>query len=252
MDSVGEQLRPEVIEAVSFDVNGTLIHSPRLGAIYAEVLARHDRGVDEVRLEAAIRQVWVELECARLPGSDRFCGPGGARQFWSRFADRVCLHLDLEPPSRFAKAELFDRFSRGEAWVVFDEVEDVLRCLGSAGYRLAILSNWDERLPRLLADLDLERYFEAIVFSSAVGVEKPFPPIFSVLLETLDLQPEAVLHVGDRNREDIEGAIGVGMQAFRVDRRDGGEESRDLTSVVELLQTGVVIEMDETSRRSDG
>jgi len=251
MDSVGEQLRPELVEAVSFDVNGTLIHSPRLGAIYAEVLARHGRGVDEDRVEAAIRQVWVEFDCAQLPGSDRFCVSGGAREFWSRFADRVCLHLDLEPPSRFAKAELFDRFSRGEAWVVFDEVEEVLRCLDSAGYRLAILSNWDERLPKLLADLDLARYFEAIVFSSAVGVEKPFPQIFSALLETLDLEPETVLHVGDRNREDIEGATGVGMQAFRVDRRDGEKESRDLTSVVESLRTGVAIDMDETGMRRE-
>ncbi|MEJ2084791.1 MAG: HAD-IA family hydrolase [Acidobacteriota bacterium] len=251
MDSVGERLRPELIEAVSFDVNGTLIHAPRLGAIYAEVLARHGRETDEDRLEAAIRQVWVEVECTRLPGSDRFGGPGGAREFWSRFADRVCSHLDLEPPSRFAKAELFDRFSRAESWVVFDEVEAVLKGLDSAGYRLAILSNWDERLPRLLADLDLARYFEAIVFSSAVGVEKPFPGIFSALLEALDLEPETVLHVGDRSREDVEGAIGVGMQAFRVDRREG-EETRDLTSVAGLLEIGLAIEMDEFNMRYDG
>lgn len=231
-----ESSRPECIVAVSFDVNGTLIHSPRLGAIYADVLARHGYETRPEQIEATIRQVWLEMDCASPPGGDRFSGdPGGTRGFWSRFVDRVCAYLQVAPASRFAKAELFDRFARAESWEVFEEVPSVLKTLREAGYRLAVLSNWDERLPALLAELELGHYFEVVVFSSEVGVEKPFTGIFESLLSTLALPPQAVLHVGDRRREDEEGAIGAGMQALRV-TRDGPEtEPRGLRSVLDLL-----------------
>jgi putative hydrolase of the HAD superfamily len=235
MDTGTESFQPRLIEAVSFDINGTLIHSPRLGTIYSEVLSRHGLEVEADRLEAAVHLVWAEFDCAARPGADRFSSNhGGARDFWSRFADRVCIHLDLGRPSRFAKAELFERFCQAEAWEIFDEVVAVLNRLDEAGVRLAVLSNWDERLPKLLTNLGLIGYFESVVFSSQVGVEKPFPEIFSCLLDSLDLPPEAVLHVGDREREDIEGAIGVGMQAVRI-CRDG--QGAGMTELTELLET---------------
>ena len=37
-----------MIQAVTFDVTHTLIHSPRLGEIYAEILGRH--GVEITRI----------------------------------------------------------------------------------------------------------------------------------------------------------------------------------------------------------
>lgn len=236
MDAVTESFRPRSIEAVSFDVNGTLIHSPRLGTIYSEVLSRHGIQVDANRLEAAVHIVWAEFDCAARPGVDRFSSDrGGAREFWSRFADRVCLHLDLERPSQFAKAELFDQFARAEAWDVFAEVFEVLNRLEEAGVRLAVVSNWDERLPKLLSELGLSGYFESVVFSSQVGVEKPFPEIFLRLLDNLDLPPEAVLHVGDREIEDVEGALGVGMQAVRVGRGGQGTGMKDLSVLLEAI-----------------
>ena len=228
--------RSESVEAVSFDVNGTLIHSPDLGAIYAEVLARHGSSADPEQIENVIRQVWLEMDCASPPGGDRFSSdPAGSRGFWSRFVDRVCVYLEIAPPSRFAKAELYDRFARAESWEVFDDVPNVLQTLREAGYRLAILSNWDERLPVLLTDLDLAQYFEVVVFSSQVGVEKPFAGIFDSLLRTLGLPPAAVLHVGDRLREDEEGALGAGMQALRITRGGAEAEPGGMRAVVDLL-----------------
>ena len=39
------------VRAISFDINGTLIHSPRLGEVYAEILGRH--GIDKCH--------WIEF-----------------------------------------------------------------------------------------------------------------------------------------------------------------------------------------------
>ena len=81
-----------------------------------------------------------------------------------------------------------------------------------------MVSNWDERLPPLLDDLGLGRRFDAVVYSAAVGVEKPDPRIFLHALERLGVEPEDAVHVGDSAREDVEGALAAGMEALHLVR----------------------------------
>jgi putative hydrolase of the HAD superfamily len=233
--NTGNDLRARPLRAVTLDVNGTLIHPPRLFEIYSEVLARHGTRVDPFELEPIVRLVWQELECSVRFGEDRFAAhPGGARGWWGHFADRVCEHLGVDEPSRFAKSELYDRFARGAAWEIYPEVPRVLDQLAARGVRMAVVSNWDERLPELLEDLGLAATFEAIVYSAAVGAEKPHPAIFQRALDLLGEPPSAVLHVGDRRQQDVEGAEALGMQALYLDRHKGQGDVEDLTGLLEL------------------
>ncbi len=231
--STGIDLRARPVRAITLDVNGTLIHPPRLFDIYSEVLAKHGIEVDPMELESVVRLVWQELECSVRFGEDRFAAhPEGARGWWGRFADRVCEHLGVERPSRFAKSELYDRFARAEAWEIYPEVSQVLNQLAARGVRLAVVSNWDERLPELLEDLGLAAGFEAIVYSAAVGAEKPHPAIFQRALDLLGEPPPLALHVGDRRREDVEGAQALGMRALHLDRHRGQGDLDDLTGLL--------------------
>ena len=223
------------IRAVTFDVTGTLIHSPHRGEIYAEVLTRHGRAVEPRELERLIGEVWRELAIAAPAGRDRFnAHPGGARGFWARLLDRILEHLGQGPATPFAAAELYARFARADAWEVYAGVFPALSHLADSGLRLAVIANWDERLPALLADLGLAERFETIVYSQEVGCEKPDPRIFRIALDRLELLAEEVLHIGDRRREDYEGAISVGMEA-RILSRSGRGDLSDLREVPGLL-----------------
>lgn len=219
--------------AVTFDVTHTLVACPRLGEIYAEVLARHGVAASPGAVRATIPVVWQELACAASPAADRFATHSeGARGFWRRFVERVCEHLGSPPPSRFAAAELYDRFARADAWEVFPDVRPALAELRRRGLRLGVISNWDERLPLLLERLELASFFDAVAVSALVGVEKPHPRMFSAALAELGVGKAAwALHVGDSRREDVEGAEGVGMRALHLVR--GGSEG-DLASLAEL------------------
>jgi putative hydrolase of the HAD superfamily len=237
--STADYGQAQPIRAITLDVNGTLIHPPRLFEIYTEVLGRHGIEVDPFAVESVIRLVWQELACAARFGEDRFAShPEGARGWWGRFADRVCEHLGVERPSRFAKSELYDRFAKAEAWEIYPEVPRVLDRLTAKGVRLAVVSNWDERLPGLLEELDLAAGFQAIVYSAEVGAEKPHPIIFEHALRLLDAPPSLTLHVGDRRREDLEGAQAIGMQALLLDRHKGQGDLEDLTGLLDLWRLG--------------
>lgn len=207
------------LRAVTFDVTHTLIHAPRLAAIYREVMARHgllERFASEDEAEEAIRGTipvaWQELACRGGPKQDRFATfEDGAEGFWHRFLERLSAHLELPAPSRFASAEIYQRFAQGDSWEIYADVPPALRELRRLGLRLGVVSNWDHRLPGLLDDLGLAQSFDAVVYSAELGLEKPHPGIFRACLAELGVAPEEALHVGDRKIEDAEGAEALGM-----------------------------------------
>lgn len=231
-----------MIRAVTFDVTHTLIHCPRLGEIYAEVLGRHGISVPAPEAGRLVRLVWQELACAADPARDRFTShPEGPQGWWKRFLERLCEHLEVPAPSRFAAAELFARFARAEAWEVYPDVEATLGALRARGLRLGVISNWDPRLPDVLDRLDLARFFDAVVYSSAVGAEKPDCRIFLAALRGLDVTAEEALHVGDGRLEDVEGAQAVGMRALHLTRGRGAGSLRDLSRLPALLERGQLV-----------
>lgn len=239
--SVGPPRPGRGVAAVTFDVNGTLLRPRNLGAVYREVFRRHglpvETGDDEVTL--VVRRVWDELACLTDGSTDRFSShPEGARGWWRRFAERVAEHLGVPPPSRFAFRELYERFASPDAWTVFPDAPAALDVLAERGVGRAVVSNWDERLPQVLEGVGLAARLEAVVHSSAVGYEKPDPRVFRAVLERLGVDdPGEAVHVGDRLREDVEGAVALGMRGVLLDR--GGqlpEVPEPATAVIRSLE----------------
>jgi len=64
-----------------------------------------------------------------------------------------------------------------------------------------------------LAALGLADFFDAVSFSSEVGVRKPHPAIYADALRKLGADPSRTLFVGDRVREDVQGPQAQGMRA---------------------------------------
>ena len=222
-----------MIEAISFDATGTLFTARDLGGDYARILERHGITLTPAELRSTVVQVWRELGCVADPAQDRFARhPRGARGFWRDVLDRVCALSSVVRPSAFAAAELFDHFGRGEAWRLYDDATPALETLAAAGLRLVVASNWDERLPGVLDALGIGERFESVVFSAAVGFEKPHPNLFAAVARRLDLPPERILHVGDRRLEDLEGAQSAGFAALLLAR--GADQAGDLDSLAEI------------------
>jgi putative hydrolase of the HAD superfamily len=213
-----------MIRALTFDATGTLFTPRDVGGTYARVLSRHGVGIEPAEVVRLLPEVWREFACAARPERDRFAShPDGARGFWRDVVVRVCLRAGSEPPPPFAVAELFETFARADAWRLYPEVVATLDALAALGLRLAVVSNWDERLPRLISALGLAPRFEAIVVSQSIGVEKPHPAIFRAALERLGVSAEETVHIGDRRLEDVEGAEAAGLHALWLARSGGGD-----------------------------
>ena len=85
--------------------------------------------------------------------------------------------------------DLYQRFALAESWKLYEDVLENLEILREKGFRLAMISNWDSRLPALIEQLGIHRFFEKVTVSALCGYEKPHPAIFQIALEDTGLQP---------------------------------------------------------------
>lgn len=206
------------------DAGETLI-GPRtsFGAIYARVLRGHGQALEAEAVERGLRAGWAEMNRAIPTGADRYAWfPGGETGYWLRFVEETLLRTPgiEDAPALAARAldDLRDAFRDPAAWRVYDDVVPALDALRAAGARLAVVSNWDSRLPSLLGALGLASYFDAVVVSHVEGVEKPAPELFLRAVARLGADPGRTLHVGDVPALDADGARAAGLACVLVDR----------------------------------
>ena len=82
---------------------------------------------------------------------------------------------------------------------------------------MAVVSNFDHRLPNILQDLEIYDYFENVTTPSETGVAKPDRRIFDAALEGLGEPGRRSIYVGDRAIEDVAGARRAGLIPIPVE-----------------------------------
>jgi HAD superfamily hydrolase (TIGR01662 family) len=135
-----------------------------------------------------------------------------------------------------ARDAFFSMYVGAEFFTLYPDVPDTLRQLHEAGYRLGVVSNWESRLQKLCASHGIDCYFDFWVVSEIEGYSKPHPQLYRRALELADARPDEVLHVGDKLREDVEGAAQVGIKTVLLDRAGAiADYEPRITSLPELL-----------------
>ena len=120
---------------------------------------------------------------------------------------------------------------------LYDDAIPTLDHLRDAGFKLAIVSNWDTPLDPLTERLGIADYFDAITAShdERVRSAKPDPHIFNYTLAKVGVSAEEVVHVGDTYAADIVGARNAGIRPILIDR-DGTQTGRWRETVQSLSE----------------
>lgn len=207
-------------KAVTLDVGNTLLYcDPSPPEIYAAALSRLGRRVEAVEVAPVFRDAWAERQRQTPLGVDRYgAAPGGERAWWGTLLQEILVRLDHDAPWQHLLDELYAAFTAADVWRLYDDALSTVTGLRERGLKVAVISNWDSRLPGILAGLGVDSLFETITVSALEGVEKPAPAIFARTVERLGLSAAEVLHVGDSPLEDYAGAEAAGLAAVLVDR----------------------------------
>ena len=220
-----DSIRWREVRAVSLDAAGTLIEPhPSVGHVYAEVAADWGLGRWEpALLEARFRSAWGDRGCFDF-----------SRTAWIRLVDQVWSGLVNGPvPEAFFEV-LWTRFTEARVWRVYPDVVPCLSELRRQGWPIAVVSNWDERLHAVFANLGLTRQVDFLLPSVEAPAPKPDPRIFGLAACRLGVEPGELLHVGDSDSEDFRGIRKAGGQGILLRRRGAPRPPLILESLADL------------------
>ena len=218
-----------MIRAVFFDVGNTLIHPyPSVGEIYREIALKYGMEIDTIAINSAFGRVL--LNRSAIPLNDT----KSEKKWWKDLVWEIISSLCR--PKHFDSFfdELFVYFIRADAWRLYPDVTSSLDRLKEMDLTLGIISNWDSRLPPLLDNLDLTRYFSIIAVSALVGSAKPDRGIFEYALKESNIIPENAIHIGDSVELDCKGAKDCGMLPVLINRGEHAPDASPYTTIHSL------------------
>ena len=228
------------VKLITFDAAGTLVRVNWSPALLArECIVRLNLPLDpdsaSERFSQMLRQRWASYMEINLLRSME-----AGDEFWRQLC-REWLTDQAQPP------ELIDALGEtvwdtlyGPTQTFFSLYEDVLPILDhlkQTEVRLAIISNWDYSLPRILKMLGVYDRFEYVIASLEEGFEKPDPRIFHLALDRFNVHPSEAIHVGDDPTDDHSGAQGVGMRSLLIDRARKDAKMPYIASLAQITET---------------
>lgn len=198
-----------MIEAILFDVGGTLIKpEPSVGGVYSSVAARHKLRIPADELDKRFRIAW----------KNRAAGFSIDEAWWKSIVTETFQPFQ-NPLSEKLFSDIYQEFRKPEVWHVFSDVVPIFNTLKEMKIKIAVASNWDNRLPELLSNLKLNSYLDHQFISCEIGVGKPDPKFFQICLDRLSLRPDQVIHIGDDPINDVKGPSSVGIKGLLIDRK---------------------------------
>jgi putative hydrolase of the HAD superfamily len=152
-------------------------------------------------------------------------------------------------------ARLVEAHERMEVEIPPQPIVDAGQALAELArrYKLCIVSDTivtpGSGLRDLLEVHGLKDHFSGFAFSDEVGRSKPHPAMFEAAAEALGLAMDELVHIGDRDHNDVKGSQALGMKAVLfvasrdVDRERTSadavcEDHADLPAVIDRLAAG--------------
>lgn len=200
------------------DAMGTLIGlRATVGHTYAAVAADFHIQLDATAVDRAFGAIYRSAPPLAFPNLHGAALDQAERRWWADRIDALLEALGQPPGPEALHRRLFDRFAEASLWRVHDEVPAALERWRRRGLRLAVVSNFDQRLDGLLEQLGLLPLLDAVVVSSRAGAAKPSPLPFQQALAALELTAAEAWHLGD-SPEDVSGARAAGLPCLLVQR----------------------------------
>ena len=114
---------------------------------------------------------------------------------------------------------------------VIDDIDETLADL-STRYKLCIVSDAivtpGTGLRQILENHGIKDYFSGFAFSDEVGHSKPHRSMFDSAAEQLGVEISEIVHIGDRDHNDIKGPHAIGAKAILFTATRG--DDRDITT----------------------
>ncbi|NXR41571.1 HDHD3 protein, partial [Zosterops hypoxanthus] len=203
------------LRLLTWDVKDTLLRLRQpVGQSYAAEARAQGLQVQPEALGRSFREVYG-AQSRRFPNYGH--GQGlSSRQWWLDVIKQSFRLSGVQDEAALAKVaeKLYRDYCSSENWELLPGAAETLRRCRQLGFRMGIVSNFDNRLEVILSQCELRQHFQFVLTSEAAGVAKPDGRIFQQALRLGGARPGQAAHVGDDYSRDYRAARAVGMHAF--------------------------------------
>lgn len=200
---------PASVSTIVFDAVGTLLRPVEPVAVTYERIGRDHGSMLNVptvatRFHEALRQAdWQPAT------HDHF------RITWQQIVATVFQELPNADMDLFEC--LWRYFGSPASWSLIDAAVPTLQELESSGLRMAMASNFDDRLTSIVEAFRELAMCRPILTATAIGVAKPHPGFFQAVSQRLEQSPNQLCMVGDDWELDIQPARDAGWHAVWIE-----------------------------------
>jgi HAD superfamily hydrolase (TIGR01549 family) len=207
---------------IFFDVGNTLLF-PNRAKMLAPISQDHHPTLEQ----------WQALERRTKQEFDEGMQAGGVdHSFWWTFHTHLLEDLGQDTGVRDTLVENTQNSANWDQ--ILSGTREALERIAQQ-FRIAVISNADGGIERILSRCGIADCFESITDSGIVGVEKPRAEIFEAALSQMMARAEESLYVGDVYSVDYLGARNAGMDAVLLDV-SGAYRDREVARVESLTQ----------------
>lgn len=218
------------LKAVLFDLGLTLTKTASFPEIYRRILARFGVTASVDDIVQAQNATEKEFDISTYDESRR-------KEFWTDYNVSLLKKLGVEDNTVFLAAQIDALWWACSRVQVYPDVEPTLSGLKAKGLKLGLVSNgFKQDLDHILGELELEKWFDAVVCIDSCNCAKPDKRMFLYVLDKLGVCPSEAVFVGDSIPQDYEGALEMGIKPYLIDRDGKLPSGYDrIASLTELL-----------------
>ena len=228
------------IKAVTFDLWDTIVDDD------SDEVVRAQKGLRTKREERR-HQIWEALNAVEPIEYERVALAYDTAEagFWLVWKECYInwtvdqrLRVVLNGLGREVSREVFDQLveahSNMEVEISPDAIDGVQQALAelSTRYKLCIVSDSivtpGTGLRQILEKHGVKKYFSGFSFSDEVGHSKPHRSMFDAAAEQLGVDVSEIVHIGDRDHNDVKGPHAIGAKAVLFTATRPGD--RDITT----------------------
>jgi len=247
-----------MIKGVTFDFWDTIVADEtdepkrKAAGLPSKKVARVQTFVDEVRRHHAALEVAV-VEDALAQANARFRHQWKVEHHTPCVADRLSVGFEVLGIERTPGFDaLVSAWETMEVEIPPNLVPGIGECLATLGQtmKIGIISDAivtpGTGLRQILGDYGLLHHFDHFVFSDEAAAAKPASRVFDLACAGLQVAAAELLHIGDREANDIAGPVAYGAHCVlytgAIDRRVEGEQTRASAVVSDMAQMPAAIQ----------
>lgn len=223
------------IEAVLFDLGGTLVKTTEIPLVMKKILEDHriNRSLKEITRARSDAEKGLDFrDLAKL-----------LDEFWIHWNVRILSKLQVN-----ANISALAKYIAAHWWnysnvMLYPDAEKTLPVLKEKRLKTGVVTNGlQSDIDQILPKAGLQEFFDTVVVIDTLRKMKPDSEVFHYALQELKVEPSRAIFIGDEIEADYKGAQRSGLTAYLIDRNGNvqDESVKKISSLDDLLELRII------------